>query len=188
MSTIIPSSHTLKDGRVVTIRSAVAADAVQLLEHQKRIFIDNDFAGREADEINPSVEERASKIEEHVQDQGKLWLVAEHEDTIIGMINFKNGNSRRTAHVGVFGIGMDHGWRGLGLGSLLLERLLHWAEQEPSIEKVALGVFSSNEWAMRLYKKFGFIEEGRKQREIKFGPGRYVDDVVMYKWVKQDIR
>jgi RimJ/RimL family protein N-acetyltransferase len=112
--------------------------------------------------------------------------VAEHDGTIIGMINLWNGKTRRTAHVGMFGIGLDHDWRGVGLGSLLLDRLLQWAEQEPLIEKVALGVFSHNEWAMRLYKKFGFIEEGRKHREIKFGPGWYADDVVMYKWVKNE--
>jgi len=122
----------------------VAADAAPIIQLDQRMLVDNDFAGREADEINPSVEEKASRIEKHLASQGHLWLVAEHDGAIVGTINLWNGDSRRTAHVGTFGIGLDDGWRGIGLGSLLLERLLQWAKAEPSIEKVALGVFASN--------------------------------------------
>ena len=103
----------------------------------------------------------ASRIEQHYHDAGKIWLRANARASIVGTINFSNGSTRRIAHVGHFGIGLECEWRGVGLGSVLLSRLLQWAEAEPLIEKVALGVFSSNEWAMRLYRKFGFIEEGR---------------------------
>ena len=164
-------ARELEEELGIRVQAAEPLIAVAQQYRDKRILLDNDFAGREVDQLNPSVEEKASRIEKHVHDLGKLWLVAEHDSTIVGTINLWNGKTRRTAHVGTFGIGLDQAWRGVGLGSVLLERLLHWAEQEPSIEKVALGVFSSNEWAIRLYNKFGFIEEGRKHCEIKFGPG-----------------
>jgi RimJ/RimL family protein N-acetyltransferase len=60
---------------------------------------------------------------------------------------------------------------------------LAWAEQHPSIEKVSLGVFSTNERAITLYKKMGFIEEGRKIKEFKMSDDEYIDDVLMYKLV-----
>jgi RimJ/RimL family protein N-acetyltransferase len=34
-----------------------------------------------------------------------------------------------------------------------------------------------------LYRKLGFVEEGLRPKDIKFGPGRYVDTLAMYKFV-----
>lgn len=74
-------------------------------------------------------------------------------------------------------------YRGLGIGKRLLEQLLKWAELNPHIEKISLGVFSTNESAIALYKKMGFVEEGRKINEIKLNDKQYIDDVLMYKMV-----
>jgi len=65
----------------------------------------------------------------------------------------------------------------------MLEKLLKWAERDPYIEKISLGVFSINESAIGLYKKMGFLEEGRKINEIKLHDKQYIDDVLMYKMV-----
>lgn len=46
-----------------------------------------------------------------------------------------------------------------------------------------LGVFSTNHRAISLYKKMGFLEEGRKIFEFKLNDGEYIDDVIMYKFV-----
>ena len=75
-------------------------------------------------------------------------------------------------------------WRGRGVGAALLEALLEWAAASPIIERVCLEVFATNDRAIRLYEKLGFVEEGRRQRDIKLGPGRYVDTVAMYRFVK----
>jgi len=56
-------------------------------------------------------------------------------------------------------------------------------DPKPAYEKVCLGVFSTNEWAVALYKKMGFIEEGRKFKEFKLDNGDYVDDILMYQFV-----
>jgi RimJ/RimL family protein N-acetyltransferase len=66
---------------------------------------------------------------------------------------------------------------------MLLQVLLEWAEKNPLIEKVSLGVFATNHRAISLYKKMGFIEEGRKINEFKFDDNEYVDDILMYKLV-----
>ena len=75
-------------------------------------------------------------------------------------------------------------FRGLGIGTMLLKALLSWAEGNPYIEKVSLGVFSTNHRAISLYQKMGFKEEGRKINEFKFNDSEYVDDILMYKLVK----
>ncbi|MGN7115532.1 hypothetical protein [Lysinibacillus odysseyi] len=46
-----------------------------------------------------------------------------------------------------------------------------------------MGVLSTNERAIHLYRSLGCIEEGRKVKEVKIH-NRYVDDILMYKDVK----
>jgi len=66
-----------------------------------------------------------------------------------------------------------------------MNELLGWARSDPRVEKVELQVRSSNEPAIGLYRSLGFVEEGRKTRRVKIGPGEYIDDVYMALWVGQ---
>jgi RimJ/RimL family protein N-acetyltransferase len=70
-----------------------------------------------------------------------------------------------------------------GMGTLLLQALIDWAEAHPAIEKLSLAVLATNTAAIGLYRRFGFIEEGRRPREVKLGPDEYVNDVLMYRFV-----
>ncbi len=70
------------------------------------------------------------------------------------------------------------------MGRALLAALLEWAKAETPVEKVCLDVFASNETAMRLYRKLGFEEEGRRIRDIRRGIDDYVDTLVMSRFVK----
>ncbi len=67
----------------------------------------------------------------------------------------------------------------------MLKTLLDWAEKNPLIEKVGLSVFATNTDASRLYRRLDFVEEGRRAKEIKFGPGEYVDEVLMGRFVNR---
>jgi RimJ/RimL family protein N-acetyltransferase len=187
MSVVESSTHTLKNGSTVTIRSANVEDAAAILRHARDMLVDNDFASREVDEFGFTVETETKLIEEHRFKLGSLWLIAEHEGVIVGSVMFSTGTQRRLAHRGSLGIGLERAWRRQGLGTLLMQRLLTWAEQEPTVEKVCLAVFAANTAAIRLYRKLGFIEEGRRIREIKLGPEHYVDDILMYRWVKSTV-
>lgn len=62
-----------------------------------------------------------------------------------------------------------------------MEVIIEWAALHSVVEKLALGVWSRNEPAIRLYKKVGFVEEGRKIREVKYANGYYDDCVLMYR-------
>jgi RimJ/RimL family protein N-acetyltransferase len=52
------------------------------------------------------------------------------------------------------------------IGSLLKKKVIEWADLN-KVEKIDLEVFEDNEPAISLYKKFGFLEEGRKRKAIK---------------------
>jgi RimJ/RimL family protein N-acetyltransferase len=65
--------------------------------------------------------------------------------------------------------------RGQGLGTALLVRSLEEARNQ-RLERVELEVYASNPIAIRLHKKYGFEEEGRKRNARKLD-GMY-DDLV----------
>jgi putative acetyltransferase len=73
------------------------------------------------------------------------------------------------------------GRRGRGVGSALLAAALRWAAWA-GVEKVTLSVYPHNEPARTLYRKFGFVEEGRLSGHSKKGR-RYEDEIVMGRWM-----
>ncbi len=74
---------------------------------------------------------------------------------------------------------VERGWRGKGVGSALLERLIGLAH-EHGFHKMVLSAFPDNRAGMALYEKFGFRTVGI-YREQGLLDGRWVDTVIMEK-------
>lgn len=181
MATIEPRRCALKDGRRVTIRSAVRDDAERILAILDAAVAEGGSTLTEPGERTTTAADEGSVIAEHAQAPGKLYLVMEADGEVAGWISFENGRYRRTAHRGELSIFIDPAWRERGLGACLLGEVLAWTTQSPLIEKVALAVFSTNERAIALYRKLGFIEEGRCPGDMKLADGSYIDSVLMYR-------
>jgi len=75
-------------------------------------------------------------------------------------------------------------YRNQGVGKSLLKVLLDWAEENPLIEKVCLEVFAENENAIALYKRTGFVEEGRSRKAVKINEEQYHDLILMAYFTK----
>ena len=112
-----------------------------------------------------------------------LYLVAEHAGTVVGHAFLESLQLAATSHVVKLTIAVHEGHQRQGVGRALMNELLRWARSNPHVEKVELQVRSSNDGAIALYRSLGFIEEGRKTRRLKIGPGEYLDDVYMALWV-----
>jgi RimJ/RimL family protein N-acetyltransferase len=184
MSLITPKRLQAKTRGQYLIRCAAPDDAAALLVHAKDILSEGMFGVTRPDEFNLTVEEESDWIRAHLNAPGDLVLVAEAEGAIGGLLFFESGPRLRQAHRGTLHMSVERAWRGQGVGEALLNTLMEWAKQNPVIEKVGLAVLSTNTRAIGLYKKAGFIEEGRRPREIKIGPNEYVDEVLMFRFVK----
>jgi RimJ/RimL family protein N-acetyltransferase len=184
MALIEPQHFTAANGERFTIRTAQPDDAAALLAYIRPLAQETGFFILEPDEFPATEEQEQQWVQDHLDSPGKLVLLAEADGTIIGNVSFDNGPHRRIAHRGTLGIGVVKQWRGRGVGTALLQMLLEWATATPLIEKVCLEVFATNETAIRLYRTLGFIEEGRRPKDIRRGPGQYVDTVAMYRLVK----
>jgi len=68
--------------------------------------------------------------------------------------------------------------RGRGVGTALVAAAIDRA-RERGLHKLALSVFPHNEAAIALYRKFGFVEEGRRMKHIRRANGELWDLVDM---------
>jgi RimJ/RimL family protein N-acetyltransferase len=80
--------------------------------------------------------------------------------------------------VGDIGMLLAQGWRGKGIGTALLDAGLDWAARAGA-HKAALEVWPHNEAGLALYRKAGFVEEGRKRRHYRRANGEIWDAILM---------
>jgi RimJ/RimL family protein N-acetyltransferase len=173
-----PIEFTSLRGRRLTIRSATEEDAEALITLASEIIGESVWSLTQSEEFSPTAEEEKRWIQQYAEHPRKLLLVAEADGHLIGNLSFACGAKRLLSHLGEFGMGVRKGWRGEGVGRRLLEALLLWAPGA-GIERVKLSVHATNQSALALYAKLGFVEEGRQVRELKYGPDLYVDSISM---------
>ena len=79
---------------------------------------------------------------------------------------------------GELGMSVAREWRGRGVGSALLAAAIEWA-REQDMHKLSLSVFPHNAAAIALYRKFGFVEEGRRIKHYRRANGELWDALDM---------
>jgi RimJ/RimL family protein N-acetyltransferase len=79
---------------------------------------------------------------------------------------------------GEIGMMVAADWRGRGVGSALVAAAIEWAPRQ-GLHKLALSVFPHNIAAIALYRKFGFVEEGRLVRHVRRADGQLWDLIEM---------
>jgi RimJ/RimL family protein N-acetyltransferase len=183
MGSTTPRQFTARTGAAFHVRTASPDDAAQFMAFCQAVGDEARYILTQSDEFTYSEEEQRKWIQAHLDQPGQLVLLAETSDCLIGSLSFENGPRRRNAHQGTLGMSVREDWRRMGVGTALLQCLLEWADASALIEKVGLAVFADNLPAINLYKKVGFIEEGRQPRQIKMGPDGYQDLVLMYRYV-----
>jgi ribosomal protein S18 acetylase RimI-like enzyme len=80
--------------------------------------------------------------------------------------------------VGELGMAVARPWRGRGVGSALLAAAIEKSRNE-GLHKLSLEVFPHNDAAIALYRKFGFVEEGRRLKHYRRANGELWDSIVM---------
>ena len=108
-----------------------------------------------------------------------LFFVAEENNTIVGFcfVKKKDIPDSELSHVGVMGIRILKEFRGRGLGTTLVSRVLK--ESKGKFEIIEVYIMSINKASKALFKKFGFKRWGIAPGYIKRGR-RYIDLEYMY--------
>lgn len=167
------------DGEKFSIRTALPQDAERIIAYNKAVMGEALYLVTTEAEFTVTKEQLQSLLKQSYEDEGKLAILAEYGGEVIGFLDFQNGNKLRTRHQGSFGMSVKESYRNQGVGKALLESLIEWAEGNPLIEKICLEVFADNEGAIKLYRKYGFVEEGVKRKGIRKSDGSYHDLILM---------
>jgi RimJ/RimL family protein N-acetyltransferase len=125
-----------------------------------------------------SVDAIQKMLKAYHENPNYVQFIAEVDSKLVGKIDFKNGNNKKTSHQGAFAMIILPEYRNYGIGRALLETLINWAKNNSKIEKVCLEVMEDNLGAIKLYKNLGFFEEGRKAKGVKL-EGGYQDLILM---------
>jgi len=114
-----------------------------------------------------------------VDELAKSWKV---DDTLVALAH---GGIVGEIHVepswmgfGEIGMMVAADWRGRGVGSALVAASIDRARGR-GLHKLALSVFPHNSAAIALYRKFGFVEEGRLVRHVRRADGQLWDLIEM---------
>lgn len=170
----LPESVRLKDGRTAVVRSARPDDAEAWISNVNAIgaegvYIMTERFARTLDEVRRQFDQADPRSE--------LWLSAEIDGEVVGGADFRRGGASKNSHVASLGVAIRKEYRGLGLGKAMMTAGIEWA-RNVGVTKLRLGVFATNDAAVRLYRKFGFVEEGCLRGEVIL-LGRPVDEMVM---------
>ncbi len=125
----------------------------------------------------PSVEFWRKRMAEPPEGYISLLACTDHEAVgQLGLQTFPNAPRRR--HAGQIGMAVRDDWQGKGAGTALMQAAVEIADKWLNITRLELEVFTDNEPAIRLYKKFGFVIEGTLRR-FALRDGQYVDVYTM---------
>ena len=124
----------------------------------------------------PSLESSREYVLFNIRD-GVPQFVAVEGDEVVGWCDISPGKREGFTHCGTLGMGLIMGYRRRGIGTRLMERTIEAAKAR-GIERVELEVYASNEPAISLYEKRGFVREGVKRRARKLD-GVYDDSLIM---------
>ena len=121
--------------------------------------------------------ESTRRFVEQIIEKGWSQFYAIHDGRVVGWCDILRNEHEGTRHCGHLGMGILPDYRGMKIGTRLISETIADAISK-GITRIDLEVFASNTRAIALYRKMGFIEEGRKRR-VRFLDGEYDDNVVM---------
>jgi ribosomal protein S18 acetylase RimI-like enzyme len=167
-----------KDGRKVVLRTLRWEDLDDLLDFINSL-VDEDTNILRASKVSREEEiEWLSNIFKRVG-KGEIFCVAAEADGHLVANSEIIRGSGYSSHVGLIGIAVKKGFRGVGVGTELMKTLEECA-RKMGLKVLTLSVFANNQPAINLYRKMGFVETGRIPKRF-FKDGTYVDEVIMTK-------
>jgi RimJ/RimL family protein N-acetyltransferase len=119
-------------------------------------------------------DERRERLLAGMASERSVHLVAVIEGQIVGHLAL----DLAPYGVGQLGMYVAEAWRGRGVGGALVGEAIA-AGRRLGAHKLSLQVWPHNQPARRLYRRYGFSEEGRLRRHYRRRSGQLWDAVIM---------
>ncbi|AFS79524.1 acetyltransferase, GNAT family [Gottschalkia acidurici 9a] len=170
------------DGKILTwiLRCPLKDDAIELSNLRIKIDGETENLDREPGEDLLTAEDFEKIIYEDSISPQNIFLVAEIEGKIVGFTRCQGSKLSRFKHKVEFGLCILKEYWGYGIGKVMIENILMWADIT-GIKKISLTVVQTNTKAIQLYNKYGFVEEGLLINDRVHKGGNYYNTVIMAK-------
>jgi RimJ/RimL family protein N-acetyltransferase len=163
----------------ILFRPATPEDAEALIAHVHAMVIEAaDCLPLQPGEFQVTVAEERELLANVAASNDSLFLVAQEDDRIVGVLNYSSGKRQAMRHVATLGISVRAASQGRGVGAGLLAEAIRRAKASGSIRRLDLMVYADNHRAIRLYERHGFVREGVRRCAIRRGD-TLIDEVQM---------
>ena len=158
------------------IREAEPKDAAELVTFLNRVSLETDFTSLDGDGILLTSEEMEIFLNKQASSDNQITLLAFLNGKIAGIVNITADQRKRVRHIGDLFIVIGKRYWNNGLGSLLLEEAIEWAQASGILRRLQLTVQTRNQAAVHIYQKHGFVIEGSQERGETIEEGKFIDD------------
>lgn len=162
----------------IELRPARPRDARPFLEFWRAIVAEGGFVRSE--EANTPARTYRARF-------GRSWsereaqVVALDGDRVVGHVYVQRELHPVTRHVATLGIAVAADHRRRGIATALMVEAFRWG-RAVGVEKIMLSVYPRNAAAIALYRRLGFVEEGRLVGHSRKSTG-YEDEILMCIWI-----
>lgn len=123
-----------------------------------------------------SLDELTSLYDKHIHDERERRFVLDADHRFAGILELVSIDYiHRTTEIQII---IDNSFRGQGLATIAMQKGLDYAFNTLNMYKVYLYVDVDNVKGLHVYKKLGFVEEGRLRKHF-FTNGKYHDSYIM---------
>ncbi|GAB1256246.1 GNAT family protein [Aurantivibrio plasticivorans] len=159
------------------VRPIAIGDAGLMLALNLALDAESDFMLLEPGERPQSKILQSEIISNAVAQNNVTWMIAQDRQELIGYCAVTASKQRRSRHVGSLVMGVRKPYWGRGVGANLLAVVVDAANCK-GVRRIELSVREDNLRGIALYKKFGFVEEGRRTKSLRIGD-RLFDELYM---------
>lgn len=158
---------TLKDGRVCCLRNGTESDGQAVYENFNLTHAETDFLLAYPDESSFTAAQESKFLSAKAESENEALIVAVVDGAIVGTAGIDAvGGKYKVSHRAEFGISIAKDFWGLGIGKALTDACIDCA-RAAGYAQLELSAVASNEGAIALYKKAGFIEYGRNPKGFR---------------------
>jgi len=157
------------------------ADVTELVRYWNAMSREDTFIAKAGERATVKLQAASLRKKRAEQAEGlRFTVIALEGGRIVGHTSLCRARiHHRSMHRGEFGIGVEKGYRGEGIGTAMMRELEKKAKQW-GLRLFVIGLFAENRTARKMYEKFGFKECGRIPGGLS-RKGKYSDEVMMFK-------